>query len=93
MTRLSPRLDGGLIARKGEAAPTSPPQAATTAPEPPAKADAPKGTAGTTAVTVRLDSTRYRQLKIHGLDHGLSNQEILVAALDAYLRKPTEGKA
>lgn len=45
----------------------------------------PKGTAGTIAVTVRLDEARYRRLKLHGLDHRKSNQEILVNALDVFL--------
>ena len=43
----------------------------------------PKGTEDTIAVTVRLDSQRYRKLKLHGVDHRMSNQEILVQALDA----------
>jgi hypothetical protein len=36
-------------------------------------------------VTVRLDPARYEEMKIHGARQRLTNQEILVAALDAYL--------
>jgi hypothetical protein len=88
------RLGGGLIARKGEAAPTVPPaphdEAAraaalasvqlVTAP-PPAT---PRGTAGTIAVTLRLDPERYERLKIHGAKTRRTNQDILVEALDAF---------
>jgi hypothetical protein len=47
----------------------------------------PKGLAGTIAVTVRLDPDRYERLKVYGARHRLTNQEILVAALDAHLPK------
>jgi hypothetical protein len=36
-------------------------------------------------VTVRLDPGRYERLKMHGARRRQSNQEILVAALDAFL--------
>lgn len=39
-----------------------------------------------TAVTVRLDNDRYRKMKIYGLDTKTSNQDIIVAALDEFLR-------
>lgn len=77
-SRKAPRLDGALIARKGEAAPSS---AAVSASEP----RAPKGTAGTIAITVRLDPERYEKLKLHGVRTRRTNQDILVQALDAYL--------
>ena len=38
------------------------------------------------AVTVRLSPADYRRLKIYGLERRESNQDILVNALDAYLR-------
>jgi hypothetical protein len=97
MSKNLPRLEGGLIARKGEAVPTAQartePLAAAPAgeiQEPPAHANqttaiVPKGLAGTIAVTVRLDPARYERLKIHGAKKRQSNQQILVAALDAYL--------
>jgi hypothetical protein len=81
-----PRLDGGLIVRKGEAVP-----AVTAAPATPAqpvvaaRATPPKGTAGTIAVTVRLDPERYERLKVHGARRRKTNQQIIVAALDTYL--------
>ncbi len=100
MSKAPPRLDSGLIARKGEAAPASvtiaPQSLATVAapverPEPLARTATerpmPKGLAGTIAVTVRLDPDRYERLKVYGARHRLTNQEILVAALDAHLPK------
>jgi predicted transcriptional regulator len=45
----------------------------------------PKGIAGTIAVTVRLDPERYERLKMHGVRRRQTNQQIIVAALDAYL--------
>lgn len=80
-------LTGSLIARKGEAAP-----ATTPAPAPKRTEAIPHGTAGTLAVTVRLDPARYEALKsaaarARAAKSGpKTNQEILVAALDAYLR-------
>lgn len=38
-----------------------------------------------TAVTVRLTDPEYRRLKMYSLEHRQSNQDIIVAALDAYL--------
>lgn len=82
------RLDSGLIVRKGEAAPvatTPPPAMAMPAEASPKRAATPRGIAGTIAVTVRLDPERYERLKMHGARKRQSNQEILVAALDAFL--------
>lgn len=66
-----PRLDAGLIARKGQAKP----------------ADMPTGTQNTVAVTVRLDPDRYKRLITYGARFAprRKNQEIFVEALDAYL--------
>jgi hypothetical protein len=41
---------------------------------------------GTIAITVRLDPDRYQRLKDTGLEHGLTNQEIMVAALDNWFQ-------
>jgi hypothetical protein len=82
MARASPHLGSGLIVRKGEATPTTttaPAQSIATAPTPP------RGVSGTIAVTVRLDPERYERLKMHGVKTRNTNQQILVAALDAYL--------
>ncbi len=78
-------LSSPLISRKGEAAPAvvAPPLAPS--PEPPPVVAVPKGTVGTIAVTVRLDPARYERLKLRGVRHRQSNQDMLVAALDAYL--------
>ena len=85
------RLGSALIARKGEAAPTVPPtvhseaaHAAALASVQTAAPAAPRGAAGTIAVTVRLDPERYERLKIHGAKTRRTNQDILVEALDAY---------
>lgn len=47
--------------------------------------DLPKGTGNTIAITVRLDPDRYNRLKHYGVDHRMTNQEIMIKALDAYL--------
>jgi hypothetical protein len=72
-------LDGNLV-RKGEAAPAA-------ATMPAAVSDIPRGTKGTIAVTVRLDPARYQRLMAYKarFPRRMKNQEILVAALDAYL--------
>jgi hypothetical protein len=89
-----PRLAGDLIVRKGEAAPAVSNPAPisdvpTTVAIPPAVAEGqapvPHGLAGTIAVTVRLDPTRYERLKIYGVRQRRTNQELLVEAIDAFL--------
>jgi hypothetical protein len=87
------RLEGGLIVRKGQAAPAIASAPAVVASPPPtappevasSTAPPPKGIAGTIAVTVRLDPERYERLKMHGARRRRTNQQIIVAALDAYL--------
>jgi hypothetical protein len=83
--RKAAQLDAGLLARKGEAAPASP-----AAPLP--ALHEPLGTKETTAVTLRLDRERYRQLVSYGARFmpRRTNQEILLAALDAYLAQVEE---
>ena len=44
----------------------------------------------TIAVTVRLDEDRYVRLKVLGARTRRTNQDMLVAALDAYLQKAAE---
>ncbi|MCY3757642.1 MAG: hypothetical protein OXG96_07965 [Acidobacteria bacterium] len=44
-------------------------------------------TAGTTkALTVKVPPELYRRLRLHALDNDMSHQNILVAALEQYLR-------
>jgi hypothetical protein len=76
------QLDARLLARKGEAAPTS----TATHPASPAVS---QETKETTAVTLRLDRERYRRLVSYGARFmpRRTNQEILIAALDAYLEQ------
>lgn len=86
MSKAAP-LSSALIARKGEAVPAVPAIQKRAEPE-----AIPHGTAGTLAVTVRLDPVRYEALRsaaarARAAKSGpKTNQEILVAALDAYLR-------
>jgi hypothetical protein len=40
----------------------------------------------TIAVTVRLDEVRYERLKRFGGKHRITNQDIIVAALDHFLQ-------
>ena len=76
-------LNAGLLARKGEAAPSSSGPNAFSATEAPIS----KGTKNMVAVTVRLDEERYHRLVGYGarFTPRRTNQEILVAALDAFL--------
>ncbi|MDD9997873.1 MAG: hypothetical protein OXP66_14355 [Candidatus Tectomicrobia bacterium] len=71
MTENRPALDAGLITRKGQAKP----------------ADMLSRVHNTVAVTVRLDPDRYKRLVAYGARFAprRKNQEIFVAALDAYL--------
>lgn len=40
-----------------------------------------------TAVTVRLNKAQYKKLKLYGVEHGETNQDIIVAALEFYLSR------
>ena len=42
----------------------------------------------TIAVTLRLDQERYERLKSYGANRRLTNQEILIAALDRFMSDP-----
>lgn len=82
-------LDAALLARKGEAVPAGTASATVQTVEHAEDTPIPKGTTGTIAVTVRLDPERYRRLVSYGARFvpRRTNQEILIAALDAYLAK------
>lgn len=75
-------LSGSLIVRKGKASPSALVQKS----EPTATLPIPKGSTDTVAVTVRLDPERYEALKFYGVRQRKTNQEILVEALDTYLK-------
>lgn len=98
-SRNASRLDPGLIARKGQAAPATASEATTPAAAAPAAPTATNGVEprggvqpsarglhGTIAVTVRLDPARYERLKVHGARVRRTNQEILVEALDDFFQ-------
>ncbi|MGI4803100.1 MAG: hypothetical protein ACRYG8_55505 [Janthinobacterium lividum] len=103
MSKSTPaEINSFIIARKGEPAPMlaaevsepsriQPAAVATATPEPipPRPPRAPL--MGTIAVTVRLDPLRYEKLKTMAVEQRETNQAILVAALDAYLR--SQGRA
>ena len=78
-------LKASLLARKGEAVPASnqTPVAETTIPP------ISRGIKDTVAVTVRLDHDRYHKLVGYGAQFTprRTNQEIFIAALDAFLAK------
>ena len=76
-------LTGGLVAKKGAAAPSAP-QApmAMAAPKP---ADA--GPGYYKALTLKLDRERYNKLKTLGLALDKSSQELLIEAVDDLLGK------
>lgn len=95
------RLEGGLLARKGQALPTSTayPRLAASQPDAPSAAlgqaclgtpageKPPARRAGSdrVALTLRLDRERYTRLKIVAARHAQSGQSVLLEALDAYL--------
>jgi hypothetical protein len=93
------RLDGGLLARKGQALPTSAadPRLASSQPDAvsaalgqarrgaPVGATARRPDSDRMALTLRLDRERYTRLKIVAARHAQSGQSVLVKALDAYL--------
>ena len=91
-------LTMSLIPKKGEAAPAvtsfeePPPQPATLSPPPegepvpaPARSRLSSRVQATIAVTVRLDELRYERMKTWGTTgRRVTNQEIIVAALDRF---------
>jgi len=82
-------LESGLIVRKGHAVPATPRGTLVSGAADAAEKLSRVGRtrAGTIAITVRLDPDRYGRLKSVGVEHGLTNQEIMVAALDEWFRK------
>lgn len=91
--RNTSRLEAGLIARKGEAAPaqsSANPPAGTAGESTPPASQTPRGVQGTIAVTVRLDPNRYERMKVHGARRRRTNQDILVEALDRYFASLAE---
>lgn len=87
MHKPSRLVDAELIVRKGDAAPTvtADRDPAPSPPVPPSPPLAQPPAQGTIAVTVRLDPARYERLKIYGVRHRRTNQDLLTEALDAFL--------
>lgn len=89
--QLSPQLvsRAGTFTTKGQAAPAALPELAPAPQGVTSAAPTPRPTLapvqGTIAVTVRLDPVRYDQLKAYGARNRMTNQAIIVAALDRYL--------
>ena len=88
-TRAKPaQLSSTLVVRKGEALPARAAAPTRGGPDdvPAASAPVPLAAAELTALTLKLDDERYRRLKNLGMRRPRrSSQDILVAALDAYL--------
>ena len=68
------------------AALTPPPATIATVPAPPPLPPSSR-VRPTIAVTVRLDEARYERLKRFGGQHRATNQDIIVAALDRFLKE------
>lgn len=89
-------LASGLLARKGEAVPTSlvvlpiVPRAPTGEIKPELSAPRGGGAAAAAKLSLRLDGDRHRRLRVASLHLGRSGQQILVEALDAYLERSAE---
>lgn len=45
------------------------------------------GEGGATRISVKLDDRRYRLLRGYGVDHRLTNQAIMVKALDEFMAR------
>ncbi len=79
MSAKAAQLSPALVVRKGQAVPTA-------GQDPAAPGLPPVHAPALTALTLKLDDERYRRLKSLGLRRPRrSSQDILVAALDAYL--------
>jgi hypothetical protein len=79
------KLSGALLAQKGAAAPTA---THSDVARQSASPRAPEGEGGKPiALTLKVDQARYETLKVLGARTRRSNQEILLAALDAYLAR------
>ena len=82
-------LKSGLIVRKGEAVPAASSgvsvSGAASNINDSNKVGRVRG--GTIAITVRLDPDRYSRLKGAGVRRGLTNQEIMVTALDRWFQE------
>ena len=86
------RMDSSLIARKGQATPTphvdtddtSAEQSVQARIEMPAAAPTPP-LGAIKSLTVKLDAGRYKALRQLGVDEDRTHQDIMVAALDAYM--------
>ena len=84
-------LKSGLIVRKGEAVPTTPVRVSGSDGASNVSETSAVGRVrrGTIAITVRLDPDRYTRLKGAGVRRGLTNQEIMVTALDKWFQQET----
>lgn len=84
MSKKPAPLTGALFQRKGEAAP------ATIAPQILPVSTA-KVSTKRTAVTVKLDATMYERLRVFAFKHNKSHQEVLVDALQLFLKNEPAG--
>lgn len=75
-------LSSDLIVRKGEASPSVIHHQGL---ENKKNIILPNKKTATIAVTLRLNEKRYKKLKLFGVHNNITNQDILISALDAYL--------
>lgn len=78
-------LTSDLIVKKGEAVPAMSVNKENKILEEDHTHSTPNTNNGTIAVTVRLDPLRYEKLKLYGVHNRLTNQNIIVNALDQYI--------
>jgi hypothetical protein len=80
--RRTSKLSGSLLARKDTPPPPATPDISLPSVDKLAKVEEQKPI----ALTLKVDQARYEALKMFGARTRRSNQEILLAALDAYLK-------
>lgn len=86
-TKKTASLSSSLLVRRKPAAGVATPSAPVQAGDEGAKVKAERARASyAKALTLKLDQERYQALKMAGIKAGKSSQQILVEALDAYLR-------
>jgi len=79
----------GLTVPKGQAAPVTVATPAPSQTSAPAIQQQENESVKQRAITVKLDPERYRTLQLEKIDSGLSHQDIMVAAFDAFMRLPS----
>ena len=79
-------ITGNLVARKGDASPIHIETQSAPA-ESPIQKVSPKRKL--ISMSVKLNENQYRAIKLYGIDHKLSFQDVCVQALKAYTKMPS----